>query len=85
MELKKFALNQIDISFENTRWHEQQIEKFEREIDLSDEAVTEYISERIKFAKEEVERTYKAWKEEVKRAENKNKWIDEFYKSIGEE
>lgn len=84
VELKNFARNQIDISFENTRWYKQEIARLEKEIDLGDEAVTAYISERIDFAKEEVERARKAWQKEVKRAEDKNKWIDEFYRSIGE-
>ena len=82
--LKKFALDQIDISFDDMSWYYDRLEELNHDLDPSDEAVSAYISEQIEFAKEEVERTYKRYQEEIKRTEDRNKWIDEFYKSIGE-
>ena len=85
VELKKFALNQIDISIERTSWYQECLDKLlATDLDTSYEAVDAYISERIKNAKEEVENANESLRKEIDRVEKRNEWISEFYKSIGE-
>ena len=81
-ELKQFALNQIDISIESTIYYQQALDKLGRDLDISDESVEAYISDKIRSAEKDVEYHHERYQEELKRTADKNRWISEFYKSI---
>lgn len=80
-ELKKFALNQIDISM-NTNYYKYCEEELNKELDISDNAVWKYIKDNYKICEDNVKRSYRRWQEELKRADNKNKWMKQFLDSL---
>ena len=83
-DLKKFALHQIDISL-NTDKIEYYNEKLNLKLDISDikdEAVYTHINNMNKFYEQNVERTYKNWQREIKRAADKNIWMKQFLDSV---
>lgn len=81
--LKKFALDQIDMSITNQGYIDEYLEISKEEFDSSDEAVYKYIEENINFCSKEVDMAYKAWQEELQRTKEKNEWITKFYESLG--
>ena len=80
-ELKRFALNQIDISM-NTDYYKYCEEKLNKELDISDDAVCKYINDINEFYEKDVERAYQGWQEELKRVADKNKWMEQFLDSL---
>ena len=79
--LKKFCLEQIDMSL-NKSIYEFYEEKLNKELDVSDKGVENYISELKESADKDVERAYKKWQEEIKRTEEKNLWMKLFLDSL---
>ena len=80
-ELKKFCLEQIDMSL-NTglyKWCEDDINK---ELDTSDEAVENYITDLKDFADKQVKRAYDNWQKELKRIAERNQWMKQFLDSL---
>ena len=80
-ELKKFALNQIDISM-NTKYYKYCEEELNKELDISDDAVWKYINDINEFYEKDTERAYQRWQEELKRVADKNKWMKQFLDSL---
>ena len=80
-ELKKFALNQIDISM-NTDYYKYCEEELNKELDISDDAVWKYINDINEFYEKDTERAYQRWQEELKRVADKNKWMEQFLDSL---
>lgn len=80
--IKKFALEQIDMSMTKQKYLDEYLEKSKEEFDDSDEAVQKYINDNIQYCKDSLDRAYKSWKEEIERTEKKNIWIQKFLESI---
>lgn len=79
--LKKFCLNQIDMSL-NTflyKWYKEEINK---ELDISDDAIRKYIDDLKDQEDKEVNRAYEKWQAELKRVEKKNLWMKQFLDSL---
>lgn len=81
--MKRFALEQIDMCVTKQKYIDEYLEKSKEVFDDSDEAVEKYISYNIRYCKEELDRAYKSWKEELERTEKKNIWMKKFLESIG--
>jgi hypothetical protein len=79
--VKKFALNQIDISL-NTDMREYCNKELKKDLDISDEAVHLYMNEINEFYENSVTRAYKDWQEELKRTADKNMWMKQFLDSL---
>lgn len=79
--LKKFALNQIDISM-NTDKYKYCEEELNKELDISDDAVWKYINDINEFYEKNTERAYQRWQEELKRISDKNMWMKQFLDSL---
>ena len=79
--VKKFALNQIDISL-NTDMREYCNKELNKDLDISDEAVHLYMNEINEFYENSVARAYKDWQEELKRTADKNMWMKQFLDSL---
>ncbi|HHT97265.1 MAG TPA: hypothetical protein GXZ90_05170 [Clostridiales bacterium] len=74
--LKEFALNQIDISINNMEhYHQTELGKPKR-------TAKEYIAIMLKMANENIEYYLKNWNEEVKRTDERNKWINDLRESL---
>lgn len=80
-ELKRFALNQIDISMK-TDYYKYCEEELNKELDISDDAVWKYINDINESYEKDVERAYQEWQEELKRVADKNKWMEQFLDSL---
>ena len=79
--LKKFCLNQIDMSL-NTflyKWYKEEINK---ELDISDDAIRKYIDDLKDQEDKEVNRAYEKWQAELKRVEKKNLCMKQFLDSL---
>ena len=79
--VKKFALNQIDISL-NTDIREYCNKELSKDLDVSDEAVYSYMNDINEFYENDVARAYKRWQEELKRTADKNMWMKQFLDSL---
>ena len=79
--VKKFALNQIDISL-NTDIREYCNKELSKALDVSDEAVYSYMNDINEFYEDDVARAYKRWQEELKRTADKNMWMKQFLDSL---
>lgn len=79
--VKKFALNQIDISL-NTDIREYYNKELNKELDISDEAVYAYMNDINEFYENDVARAYKRWQEELKRTADKSMWMKQFLDSL---
>jgi hypothetical protein len=79
--VKKFALNQIDISL-NTDIREYCNNELNKDLDISDEAVYSYMNDVNEFYENDVARAYKRWQEELKRTADKNMWMKQFLDSL---
>lgn len=80
--LKRFALEQIDISVEKQEWIDYYVQKANEKLDDSDEAVKRFIAEQIESCYEEVIRAEAAWEEELERVASKNTWMKKFLDSL---
>lgn len=79
--IKKFALNQIDISL-NTDIREYCNKELSKNLDVSDEEVYSYMNDINEFYENDVARAYKRWQEELKRTADKNMWMKQFLDSL---
>lgn len=80
--LKKFALEQIDMSMTKQKYIDEYLEKSKEEFDDSDEAVKDYINDIIDYYQRDIERSYKSWQEELERTRSKNEWMQKFLESL---
>lgn len=82
--LKKFALEQIDMSMTKQKYIDEYLEKSKEEFDDSDEAVQNYINDIVDYYQRDIERSYKSWQEELERTRSKNEWMTKFLESLKE-
>ena len=82
IELKNFALKQIDMCIDTQEQIDRYREYANEELDDSDSAVAEYIHEQTEFHRQGVKRAKESWDGEVKRTEDKNKWMELFLNSL---
>ena len=82
--LKKFALEQIDMSMTKQKYIDEYLEKSKEKFDDSDEAVQNYINDIIDYHQRDAERSYKSWQEELERTRSKNEWMTKFLESLKE-
>lgn len=82
--LKKFALEQIDMSMTKQKYIDEYLEKSKEEFDDSDEAVQNYINDIVDYYQRDIERSYKSWQEELERTRSKNEWMTKFLESLEE-
>lgn len=80
--LKKFALEQIDMSIEKQEWIDEWISLSNEELDDGDEAVERFINEQIESCHKSVEFAEEQWKAELKRTEDRNTWMEKFLNSL---
>lgn len=74
--LKKFALDQIDMSVDDD------IEYYERQLSEEKPKPEEWLSLRIRHLEYEVERHHESWNAEKKRAENLSLWVRQLKESL---
>lgn len=79
--LKKFALEQIDISM-NTSYYKYLEDDLNKELDISDKAVYTYMNDINESYEKDVEMVYRRWQEELKRTAEKNLWMQQFIDSL---
>ena len=82
IELKQFALKQIDISMCKKTDIEFYKKRMNEELNLSDAEVKRYLSENISLYEQETIEAYQAWQEQVKQAEERTLWMKQFLKSL---
>ena len=80
--LKKFALEQIDMCIGKQEWIDEYLQKSNEKLDDSDEAVNRFISEEIESCRESVIRAEASWNEELERVASKNAWMNNFLSSL---
>ena len=82
--LKEFAIAQINLSMLS----EDSMKTFNQCVDLefdnSEEATREYITEKVEYCQNEVDRAYKYYQEELERTRSKNEWMTKFLESLEE-
>ena len=83
--LKKFALEQIDMSMNSDGLVDAYIEDMNKVLDTSQEAVLEWYDEKLEDAIDELNNAYKWYKEEYKRIDSRNQWMKEFLDSLEDE
>lgn len=81
-ELKKFALKQIDMCVDTQEQIDKYREYANEQLDDSDNAVTEYLCEQMEFHGKSLKRAKESWEAEIKRTEDKNKWMEQFLNSL---
>lgn len=75
--LKKFALEQIDMSMDYNME-----DYYQKELDKPKKTAEEYISAMIECAADSIKYHLKNWNEEVKRTDERNKWINDLRESL---
>lgn len=75
--LKKFALEQIDMSMDYNME-----EYYQKELDKPKKTPEEYITVMIEGATDDIKYHLKNWNEEVKRTDERNKWINDLRESL---
>lgn len=80
--LKKFALEQIDMCIPSVESIDEFINKSKEPLDLSEEAVIEFIKNNIAQCKDSVEYYEKSMNAEYERAHEKQEWMDKFLSSL---
>lgn len=80
--LKKFALEQIDISIPSDKTIAEFINKSKEPLDLSDKAITKFIKDNIAQCKSDVAYYKKSMNAEYERVHEKQEWMDKFLKSL---
>ena len=83
--LKKFALEQIDMSMNSDSLVDVYIEDMNKVLDTSKEAVLEWYDEKLEDAMDELNNAYKWYKEEYKRIDSRNQWMKDFLDSLEDE
>ena len=76
-ELKKFALDQINMSLKIILPI-----TIKYDSDLSKDEIQDWLNSKINFCKKEVDRTYRIWQEEIKKAEEGTLWMKQFLNSL---
>ena len=80
--IKKFALEQIDVSMTKQKYIDEYIELSKQPLDDSNEAVEKYRAEYIDDCQKEVNRAYESYKDELKRVADKNEFMLKFLESL---
>ncbi len=80
--IKKFALEQIDMCVNSDKMFAYYQKIIDTPFNDSNEAVREYITKYIEYLESEVESAKSAYEEEVKRANDKTKFMKEFIESL---
>lgn len=80
--LKRFALEQIDMSIEKQEWIDEWLELSNEKLDDSDEAVEKFINEQIERCHKSVKFAEEQWEAELKRVTSKNAWMEKFLSSL---
>ena len=80
--LKKFALEQIDMCIEKQEYIDECLQKANEKLDDSDKAVEEFISHEFESCYENLKRRKEYWEEEQARAASKNAWMENFLNSL---
>lgn len=80
--IKKFALEQIDMSMTKQKYIDEYIELSNQVLDDSKEAVEKYRIEYIADCQRDVDRAYEAYQEELKRVADKNEFMKKFLESL---
>jgi len=75
--LKKFALEQIDISTDYNH-----ADYYTKELNRPKKTAQEYIAVMIEGATDSIKYHLKSWNEELKRTEERNKWINDLRDSL---
>lgn len=75
--LKKFALEQIDISMD-----QNMDDYYQKELDKPRRTAEQYIEVMIEGAADNIKYHLKSWNEEVKRTNERNKWINDLRESL---
>ena len=81
-DLKKFALEQIDMSMTKQKYIDEYIEKSKEEFDDRDDAIKSYIQDNINFRQEEVHRAYTDLQNALEKTKHKNEWMTKFLDSL---
>lgn len=76
--LKKFTLEQIDMSMD----HNNMEDYYQKELDKQKKTAEEYIASMIEGAADNIIYHLKNWNEEVKRTDERNKWINDLRESL---
>lgn len=84
-ELKKFALEQIEMSMNSDSIIDVYIEYMNKILDTSQEAVLEWYDEKLEDTMYELNNAYKWYKKECKRVDSRNQWMKEFLDSLEDE
>ena len=82
LNLKKFALEQIDMSMTKQKYIDEWLQKANEKIDDSDEAVENFIVEQIEYCCKSIKRAEENWNSELKRVADRNSWMEEFLGSL---
>lgn len=80
--LKRFALEQIDMCIEKQEYIDECLQKANEKLDDSDKAVDEFISREFESCYEDLKRAKENWEEEQARAASKNAWMENFLNSL---
>lgn len=82
LNLKKFALEQIDMCIDKQENIDEWLQQANEKIDDSDEAVENFIIEQIEYCCKSVKRAEENWKAELERVADRNSWMEEFLGSL---
>lgn len=82
LNLKKFALEQIDMCIDKQENIDEWLQKANEKIDDSDEAVENFIVEQIEYCCKSIKRAEENWNSELKRVADRNSWMEEFLGSL---
>ena len=82
LNLKKFALEQIDMCIDKQENIDEWLQQANEKIDDSDEAVENFIIKQIEYCCKSVKRAEENWKAELERVADKNSWMEEFLGSL---
>ena len=83
-DLKKFALEQIDMSMNSDGLVDAYIKDMNKVLDTSQEAVLKWYDEKLEDAMDELNNAYKWYKEEYKRVDSRNQWMKDFLDSLND-
>lgn len=79
--IKNFALEQLDKSF-NTEYCKRLEDELNKELDINNKVVYEYIDGMNDYYEKRVEIAYNVWQKEIERANRRNLWVKQFLSSL---
>ena len=82
VNLKTFALEQIDMCIPSVEQIKNCISDIRKPLDLSTEAIMQYINDNISYCKDSVDYYKKIMSEEFDRVKEKQEWMDKFLESL---